>query len=642
MAGRTLAITYVGDAKSALAAQKQIDAGHTGLQSGVKKTGSVFGQVFGAAIPLSAVAAGAAVVALGKTIITAASDEGEAVNKAKVIFGDATDSVLRFSDTSASSFGIAKAEALSAAAGFGAMAQSAGVSEGASAKMSVSLVKLAGDMASFNNEDPSAMLERLRSGLAGEAEPLRQFGVFISEARVQTEAYASGIAKAGEELTDAQKIQARYNIIQQDTAKQAGDFGRTLGESLPNQIRVLKAEFIDLAAAIGQVLLPTMLQLVKVGGAVIENIDLLIAAAVGFVAWKVLPALFLQMALGLERIKLAAGANAAAGIGAFVGAMGPVAGLVGGAVVAGELLNDTFYANDVSASQLADTIDTALVSALAAGKINLQEYRAAVDEANAAGGGLIEVTDDAGTELAAMQQKAALAESQARELGAAQQYAANEIEALTEAAREQRLAILGLSNEYLGIFDSANAVSEAQRELNRLERLGKEDTKAYEQAVLDALEAQIGLEDAVLSYGQELIESGTKQKAVEAKVRDLGKEFGLTKDVVRDLIAQIHDYINELDAIPEHVNTNITTTGSGGSSRQQLQHGGIVTRPTVALIGEAGPEAVIPLSKGGGMGATVNVYVEGSVIAEDDLVEVVRRGLLRTGSRNGDIFGGIG
>lgn len=40
-----------------------------------------------------------------------------------------------------------------------------------------------------------------------------------------------------------------------------------------------------------------------------------------------------------------------------------------------------------------------------------------------------------------------------------------------------------------------------------------------------------------------------------------------------------------------------------------LADGGIVTRPTLALIGEAGPEAVVPLSRGGGMGTTVNVYV---------------------------------
>ena len=116
-------------------------------------------------------------------------------------------------------------------------------------------------MASFNNQDPERDVGAFSRWLAGEAEPLRRFGIFISEARVQTEAYASGIAKAGEELTDAQKIQARFNIIMQDTKKQQGDFARTVGESLPNQLRKLKAQLIDVAAGVGKELLPAFLEL---------------------------------------------------------------------------------------------------------------------------------------------------------------------------------------------------------------------------------------------------------------------------------------------------------------------------------------------------------------------------------------------
>lgn len=41
-----------------------------------------------------------------------------------------------------------------------------------------------------------------------------------------------------------------------------------------------------------------------------------------------------------------------------------------------------------------------------------------------------------------------------------------------------------------------------------------------------------------------------------------------------------------------------------------LAAGGIVTRPTLALIGEAGPEAVVPLSRMGSMGGAMRVVVE--------------------------------
>ena len=44
-----------------------------------------------------------------------------------------------------------------------------------------------------------------------------------------------------------------------------------------------------------------------------------------------------------------------------------------------------------------------------------------------------------------------------------------------------------------------------------------------------------------------------------------------------------------------------------------LAAGGIVTGPTLAMIGEAGPEAVIPLNRAGGVGATYNITVQGGV-----------------------------
>jgi len=55
-----------------------------------------------------------------------------------------------------------------------------------------------------------------------------------------------------------------------------------------------------------------------------------------------------------------------------------------------------------------------------------------------------------------------------------------------------------------------------------------------------------------------------------------------------------------------------------------MAEGGIVTRPTRALIGEAGAEAVIPLDRMGSMGATVNVNVAGSVISEGQLQSVIQ------------------
>lgn len=65
----------------------------------------------------------------------------------------------------------------------------------------------------------------------------------------------------------------------------------------------------------------------------------------------------------------------------------------------------------------------------------------------------------------------------------------------------------------------------------------------------------------------------------------------------------------------------------------ELAKGGIVTGPTLAMIGEAGPEAVIPLDRLN-QGMTINVSVAGSVTTERDLIETIRRGLVNA-QRNG-------
>ena len=65
-----------------------------------------------------------------------------------------------------------------------------------------------------------------------------------------------------------------------------------------------------------------------------------------------------------------------------------------------------------------------------------------------------------------------------------------------------------------------------------------------------------------------------------------------------------------------------------------LKEGGIVTKPTQALIGEAGPEAVIPLNKAGGMmGVTINQYIRGSVLSERQLQRFAVGGLAKMGRR---------
>jgi hypothetical protein len=128
--------------------------------------------------------------------------------------------------------------------------------------MSKNLVALASDLASFNNLDPTDVLEKLRAGLAGEAEPLRSVGVFLNEAKVKAKAMELGLADAHGEISDGAKITARYNLILQETTTAQGDFART-ADGLANSQRSANAQLEDAQAALGQKLLPAQLEVTK-------------------------------------------------------------------------------------------------------------------------------------------------------------------------------------------------------------------------------------------------------------------------------------------------------------------------------------------------------------------------------------------
>jgi hypothetical protein len=70
----------------------------------------------------------------------------------------------------------------------------------------------------------------------------------------------------------------------------------------------------------------------------------------------------------------------------------------------------------------------------------------------------------------------------------------------------------------------------------------------------------------------------------------------------------------------------------------EMAKGGIVSKPTLAMIGEAGPEAVIPLSAGGGAGGTVVINIQGPNYGFDDFERKVSMAV-RDGVRRGGFQG---
>jgi len=195
--------------------------------------------------------------------IGVASDLAESVSKAGVVFGSSASAVEKFAETSATSFGISKRAAYEATGMFGNLFKTIGYGEEQAAAMSVDITKLAADLASFHNIGIEEAFEKLRSGLVGEAEPMRQLGVLLSAAAVEAKGFEMGLGGANGKLTEADKVTARYQIILEQTADAQGDFART-SDGLANSQKQLAAQMEDVQATVGEALIPVVIELATV------------------------------------------------------------------------------------------------------------------------------------------------------------------------------------------------------------------------------------------------------------------------------------------------------------------------------------------------------------------------------------------
>ena len=195
--------------------------------------------------------------AAGVASVNFSSDMQEAVNKVEVAFGNAADSVKSWSSTTLNSIGLAQGTALDMAALFGDRATSMGYSQDAAAQMSMALVNLAADLASFKNIGIDQASTALKSIFTGETESLKELGVVMTQANLEAYALAEGYTTAYTAMDQAQQVAVRYQYVLANTQNAQGDFART-SDSTANQLRIFRESLKEAAAAAGDELLPVI------------------------------------------------------------------------------------------------------------------------------------------------------------------------------------------------------------------------------------------------------------------------------------------------------------------------------------------------------------------------------------------------
>lgn len=637
------------------------------VDKGIKQAEAAFGKMKGSLLLAGAAIAGVTAVAttFGVKAVKAASDFNEETAKTEVIFGAISAEVKDFARTTARNLGIARTEALQAASTFATFGKSAGLAGKDLATFSTDFVTLAADLASFNNTNVSEAITALGAALRGENEPIRRYNVLIDDAALKTAALELGIYRGTGALKANQKVLAAQKVIYDQTGDAQGDFARTSG-GLAGQMKILKATIEDVQTNLGRALIPVVQKLVTWFNNHVTPAVERVAEAIGEdglgAGVQQMIAEFKRAGIDITPVLKGLTLSAAA----FANVLYRVAqiGKSGFEFASGKFV-ESFKSLKEATSELID-IDKigAQFDAFAkgvydaGGRMSYGSYYAKMlaetakslgDETDpenpkGAGGkvkrfselvkeGLRDALKSARSDLEKAQQAFAdFAQSVADSITSALDFGAAK-EAGTETGKG---FLAGLRDQVRGITDYAG-------QLKQLLQMGL--SRDALQQVLDAgNEAGAAIAGQLISGGQTAID---ETNALVESAQNAANEIGLqaasnfmqagidsAQNIINGLTSKIKELKPKLMAqmdklaasLKRTVNIDVEVTKKVKEIIEQIPAmgtGGIVTKPTLALVGEAGPEAVVPLSAMGRFGGNVTVNINGGFATTAEIGEAV-------------------
>lgn len=260
--------------------QQQTKKATSAVERQTEKIKSAFGKIGKAVAVAFSVTA---LISFGKSCIELGSALAEVQNVVDVTFGAMSETINHFARDALEQFGLSETSAKKYTSTLGAMLKSMGIATNQAAEMSMEMAGLAADMASFYNLETDVAFEKIRSGISGETEPLKQLGINLSVANLEAYALSQGMTKAYSAMSQQEQAILRYNYLLSVTADAQGDFART-SDGWANQVRILTERFNALKAAIGQGLIAVLTPVIRVLNQLLAKILTVTDAFSNFIA----------------------------------------------------------------------------------------------------------------------------------------------------------------------------------------------------------------------------------------------------------------------------------------------------------------------------------------------------------------------
>ena len=271
MADGQVVFEITGDSKGINQSVKQVtdniqqesrkwDQAATEATTGIENAfSSMVGKIAGM---FSAAKIGQVLLSWGKDALETASDIAEVQNVVDTVFGDGASKIEAWAQTAGEKFGLTELQAKKFTSTLGAMMKSSGLAGDEIVSMSTDLAGLAADMASFYNLDFDTAFQKIRSGISGETEPLKQLGINMSVANLNAFALAQGLEKTFDKMDQGEQTMLRYQYLMQATADAQGDFEKT-SDGFANAQRRIQTALDTISATAGSFILNTIEPLVS-------------------------------------------------------------------------------------------------------------------------------------------------------------------------------------------------------------------------------------------------------------------------------------------------------------------------------------------------------------------------------------------
>ena len=192
-----------------------------------------------------------------KSAIGQASDLAESANAVDVAFEDAAGRILTLGENAAEAVGLSATDFNQFAVQFSGFARQLTTSEKDIVDVTEEISTRVADFASVMNLEVPDAASKFQSALSGSAEVLRPYGIDVSDAAVKQKLLTDNLWDGEGALTESEKVMGRYLTIMEQTEQMAGDFANT-SDGLANSQRILKADFDNLKATVGEAMIPAL------------------------------------------------------------------------------------------------------------------------------------------------------------------------------------------------------------------------------------------------------------------------------------------------------------------------------------------------------------------------------------------------